>query len=111
MKYLIHGKTIIYNEELECGIYKKDNFGMDYAVMDPVDLVQRINSLPKEQVCASILSLRDMARAQSQWIETPKNIGHPILIGGPERTPINEVRGNIRNLESFCNEILNVLNP
>ena len=109
MEYIIHGKPVQYDQQ-ECGLYiPKDPLGMDYAAMDPTHLVNTINSLSKHQACLSVTDLRDTAAKQAAWTQTPENIGFPILIGGPQRTPINVVRQNIQNLEKFTQDILSAL--
>jgi len=109
IEYIIHGKKVIHDGQ-ECGIYKqKDAFGQDYATMDIGLLINNINSMPKDQAIPAVTQLRDMAVQQAKWTQTPHNLGYPILVGGPERTPIDKVRTYLQNTETVTNQILNAL--
>lgn len=109
MQYTIHGKKINYDGQ-ECGIYKPSHGGLctDYAAMDVNNLVRVLNSMPKDAAISGLATLKDQAFEQSKWQTTPKNAGFPIL-RGPESTPINDVRRNIKNLHKFADDVLNAL--
>ncbi len=110
MEYTIHGKTIQY-EGRECGIYKSalDRLGQEYAVMNIDDLVARINFLPRDKAISAVTALDVLALEQSQWTQTPQNMGYPLLIGGPERTPIGRVKPFIQNTYSLTQAMLKAL--
>ena len=111
MIYQIHGKQLVHDDS-ECGIYKSPNpvQRMEYAVMDRDILVRAINDMPVEQAIGAVTQLRDQASQQATWQHTPQNLGFPILrqVPGSSRS-IDEVRGNIRNTERFCNDALKAL--
>ena len=108
MEYIIHGTKVEYNE-LECGLYKQHSIGWEYAVMAPSHLIDAINKIPRDQAIMAIGQLNERVTQQVKWTDVPKNIGFPILRGGPAPTSLSEVRGNLQNLETFTKEILNAL--
>lgn len=108
MEFTIHGQAVQYNG-LECGLYKQRDISWDYATMNAQDLVQAINKLPKDKAITAVEALKNLATQQASLSEAPRNLGYPILQGGPEPTPISEVRANIQNLETFTNDILKAL--
>ncbi len=112
MVYTIHGKTLMY-EGSECGIYKSPDpiSRPEYAQIDMGSLVRTINEMPKEKAIEAVTRLKDQASLQAGWQHTPQNPGFPILRQTPgPSTSIDEVRGNIRNTERFCNDVLRALN-
>lgn len=111
MNYEIHGKQVIYDGS-ECGIYKSPGplLRLEYAIMDLDHLVRAINGLSKDIVIEEVTKLRDQAAEQAKWQYTPQNQGAPILRQIPPPIVfIDEVRGNIRNTERFCNDVLKAL--
>ncbi len=109
MQYNIHGKKVYYDGK-ECGIYKPSHGGLctDYAVMGVEQLVQVLNSMPKDTAITALTELKNQATEQSKWSSAPRNAGFPIL-RGPESTPINDVRQNIKNLQRFADDVLKAL--
>ena len=109
---MIHGKPVEYSGE-ECGIYRKVPPGlyMDYAVMDPEHLADRLNDLPRDLAITALTELRNMAAKQAAWSTTPGIVGAPIMrmTPAPQITPIDEVRGKIENSRRFADEILKAL--
>ena len=111
MVYLINGKQLAHDGG-ECGIYKSQHpvQRMEYAIMDMDILVRAINDMPVERAIEGVTQLREQASQQANWQHTPQNPGFPILRQLPEPDiDIDEVRGNIRNTERFCNDVLKVL--
>ena len=112
MIYTIHGKEVVHDGS-ECGIYQ--SLGsiqrMEYAVMDMGMLVRVIDDMPLEKSIDALTQLRDVASEQAGWEHTPQNMGFPILRQIPSEPSISigEVRGNIRNTEKFCTDILTAL--
>ncbi len=111
MQYTIHGKNIEYYGQ-ECGIYKQapDHLGQDYAIMDIAELIKRINVLPKDNAIKALTVIDALALEQTKWTQTPQNLGYPILIGGPKRTPIEKAKPGIQNTYDLTQMMLNVLN-
>ncbi len=110
MEYTIHGKTIEYGGQ-ECGVYKQapDRLGQDYALLDIAELISRINFLPKDNAIKALIVIDTLALEQTKWTQTPQNIGYPILIGGPQRTPIEVAKPGIQNTYDLTQMMLKVL--
>jgi len=65
--------------------------------------------MSKEEAIKAVTRLGDLASEQAGWESTPQNTGFPILIKSPGPTPINKVRGNIKNTMRFTEDILSAL--
>ncbi len=105
MIYQIHGKPIIMDGE--CGLYRRQEIGVDYAQLDIGLFAGYLNKQTPEKAIAAVSVLRE--EAEKQAINPPKNLGHPFLIQKPEPLPFSEVVGYIRNTERFCSDVLAAL--
>jgi len=72
-------------------------------------LIDAINSMPKDKALTAVQELEDLVSIQISWKDVPKNIGFPILRGGPEPTPIDDVRPYLLNMVSLTEKIRNAL--